>query len=279
MFRVRRMKQEDFPFAVELANTMNWNMTQEDFAFNANLEPQGCFTLMHDLEPIGVATCISYGSIGWFGNLLVNPTYRRKGAGTLLVKHATNYLRSIGTEAIGLYAYMHLTGFYQKLGFKRNADFAVLKAQTVSAKPEGKLRPFEKQDLAALVEFDSRCFGASRRKLLKPILLNTKNLCYVSANGCEINGYVATKTYETMTEVGPLVCSRKNPEVAVSLLKTALSQLHSQETWMLVPTSETALISTAEKAGFREDFRVPRMFLGSAAADNCVQIAESLERG
>jgi len=31
MFRVERMDVDDFSFAVQLANTMNWNMALEDF--------------------------------------------------------------------------------------------------------------------------------------------------------------------------------------------------------------------------------------------------------
>jgi hypothetical protein len=40
MFHVEKMKVDDFSFAVQLANTMNWNMAVEDFEFMAKLEPQ-----------------------------------------------------------------------------------------------------------------------------------------------------------------------------------------------------------------------------------------------
>ena len=67
MFHVEKMTPKDYMFAVELANTMNWNMTVEDFKFNSRLEPNGCFVLFDDSKRVGVATCISYGSVGWFG--------------------------------------------------------------------------------------------------------------------------------------------------------------------------------------------------------------------
>jgi hypothetical protein len=63
------------------------------------------------------------------------------------------------------------------------------------------------------------------------------------------------------------------------LLKTVLAGIGASEAWMCVPTAEAALISVAEEAGFSEKFRVARMFLGSVAAENCLYIAESLERG
>lgn len=54
MFQVRKMEPEDFPFALSLANTMNWNMTADDFAFNLQLEPNGCLLLVKDKEPLGL---------------------------------------------------------------------------------------------------------------------------------------------------------------------------------------------------------------------------------
>ena len=83
MFTVEKMKQKDFPFAVELANTMNWNMTEADFAFNMKMEPDGCFVLKENSRTVGLATCISYGKVGWFGNLIVEETQRKHGAGTM----------------------------------------------------------------------------------------------------------------------------------------------------------------------------------------------------
>ena len=72
MFRAGKMRAEDFPFAVQLANTMDWNMAESDFEFMTKLEPDGCFLAFQAEEPVGIATCVSYGKTGWFGNLSVN---------------------------------------------------------------------------------------------------------------------------------------------------------------------------------------------------------------
>jgi hypothetical protein len=81
MFRVEQMNPEDFPFAVKLSNTMNWNMTVEDFELALELEPEGCFILQDGSERFGIATTVSFGKVGWFGNLIVKEEARRKGAG------------------------------------------------------------------------------------------------------------------------------------------------------------------------------------------------------
>ena len=123
MFRIATMRTGDFSFAVKLANTMNWNMADEDFGFILQLEPNGCFVLFDESTPVGISTCISYGKIGWFGNLVVQEDYRKKGAGTILLKHSIEYLRNGKVETIGLYAYPHLIGFYEHFGFKVDHGF------------------------------------------------------------------------------------------------------------------------------------------------------------
>jgi hypothetical protein len=141
------------------------------------------------------------------------------------------------------------------------------------------LREVKKQDIPALMEFDCQCFGAHRKKLLKSILLNTGNLCYISADGNEIIGYCAAKVYEEMAELGPLMCRQNRVDIAVTLLKTIVGKLRNFDVFTCVPTEENALLETLSKTGFRENFRVTRMFLGPAVAKNCTYIAESLERG
>jgi ribosomal protein S18 acetylase RimI-like enzyme len=102
MFHVEKMAPKDFPFAVALANAMDWNMTKEDFAFNLQMDPDGCLVLYSGTKRAGVATCISYGQVGWFGNLVVDSAFQKQGAGTQLVQHAITYLKSVGVQAIGL---------------------------------------------------------------------------------------------------------------------------------------------------------------------------------
>jgi GNAT superfamily N-acetyltransferase len=280
MLRVEKMAANDFSFAVQLANTMNWNMATEDFEFMQKLEPEGCFVLFHGSERVGIATSISFGKVGWFGNLVVKEDYRRKGAGALLVTHAVKYLESTGVETIGLYAYPRLIGFYKNLGFKPNVDFSVLQGKPVYSLVEetSHLRDAKKRDAAALIDFDFHCSGAYRKKLLEPILFNTGNLCYVSTND-EIIGYIAAKVYDEMAEVGPLLCLQNRADVAVTLLRNVLGKLRNLDVFTCVPAEETALLETLFKAGLREDFRVTRMFLGPAVAKSCIYLTESLERG
>lgn len=273
------MRPEDFSFATELANTMDWNMATQDFQFMTQLEPEGCFVLFEDSKPLGIATSISYGQVGWFGNLIVKEEYRNKGAGSLLVKHAVDYLRGKGVETIGLYAYPNLINFYENLGFKADENFAVLHAQNLNLSTKETLHKIGKNNIQAVTKFDRECFGGDRTKLLESIILEKGNLSYCKSAGTKVVGYVAATVYKTMAWVGPLMCQEGNVDDAVTLLKVVLAKLTGLKVYMALPKKETDLADTLSTVGFKEDFSVVRMYLGPRVAKNCIYSAESLERG
>ena len=155
----------------------------------------------------------------------------------------------------------------------------VLQGKAVFPVLQETARAAKKLDVSKVIDFDCQCFGASRKKLLEPILLNKSNLCFILTENNEIIGYVAAKVYDEMAEVGPLICPANHVEAAVLLLKTILSRLNGLNIFMTIPKKEAALLDVLFKAGLKEDFRVTRMFLGPAVAKNCIYVAESLERG
>lgn len=279
MFQVKPMCPEDFSFATELANTMDWNMAPEDFQFMTQLEPEGCFVLFDDSKRAGIATSINYGKVGWFGNLIIKEENRKKGAGSLLVKHAVDYLHDRGVETIGLYAYPNLINFYGTLGFKTDEEFTVLHGQPVPLPTKETLPEIGTHNFQAITKFDRQCFGACRTELLKSIILEKGNLSYYKSERTEVVGYVAATVYETMAWVGPLICREGNVEAAVTMLNAVLAKLTGMSVYVAMPKKETALAETLSTVGFKEDFSVVRMYLGPSVAKNCIYLAESLERG
>ena len=155
---------KDYAFATQLANTMNWNMAPEDFQFMASLEPKGCFVLLDGSKRVGIATCISYGKVGWFGNLIVEADCRHRGAGSILVTQAVDYLHDKGVKTIGLYAYPHLTHFYSSLGFKFDEDFSVLHKEDFGHVTAKALPTVGKQHFSSINKLDSQCFGGRPKK-------------------------------------------------------------------------------------------------------------------
>ena len=175
MFKIEKMTPDDFEFAVHITDTMNWKMTEDDFEFMLRLEPGGCFVLLDDSEKIGIATAISFGKVGWFGNLIVTETHRNKGAGSQLVRHAVKYLTSEKVETIGLYAYIDKIPFYRKHGFEYDSEFIVLKGKGFSSPVMANLREAKKENTQDIIDLDKACFGGSRKKLLRLVLRDSNN--------------------------------------------------------------------------------------------------------
>lgn len=279
MFHIKVMSPEDFDFAIRITDQMHWDLTKQDFKFMTELEPQGCFTLFSNSKRIGVATTISFAKVGWFGNLIIQKNYRRKGAGSLLVEHSIDYLKSKKVETIGLYSYIDTISFYTKLGFRYDSEFKVLRGTASPSAPQKSLKTARKSDAPQIIDFDRRCFGEDRRKLLEPILLSPQNSCYFSTEHRRVQGYLIAKAYDGQAELGPLVCEKRQSRIAINLLKATFNSLDSADISLCIASKENAIINVLKRAGFREDFQVARMFLGSPIASKCIYAAESLERG
>jgi ribosomal protein S18 acetylase RimI-like enzyme len=279
MFRVETMSKEDFPFAVQITDQMNWGMVEEDFEFTKKLEPEGCFVLFDNEERVGIATTVSFGKKGWFGNLIVAESHRKKGAGSLLVRHSVNYLESRGVLTVGLYAYVDKVDFYRRLGFEYDSEFTVLRGRGFSsAKRDGVVRVGGK-DMQKVVDCDSLCFGSSRKKVLEPILRNSSNVVYMYTERNALLGYALAKVYNGIADLGPLGCPEGRSDSAISLLGAMLNRLKDVEVSLCLPRKEKSVLSWLMGNGFVKSFGVVRMFLHPETLNDCLYLAESLERG
>jgi predicted N-acetyltransferase YhbS len=279
MFHVRKMTEEDIEYAVQLTDTKSWNLIEEDFRFMLNLEPEGCFVLLEDSQKIGIITSISFGRIGWFGNLIVEEKHQRKGAGSLLVHHTVDYFTSKNVKVVGLYSYIDAVPFYERLGFNYDSDFIVLEGKASAFSVGANIREAKLEDFQKIVKFDSSCLNTSRKKLLEAIFHNTSNLCYISVKNGKMFGYIVAKVYEGMAEVGPLLCDPERSDIAIHLVKIVLNRLEGFDVSFCIPKKESAMIDFLTKWGINERFHVARMFSKPISLKDCIYIAESLERG
>jgi hypothetical protein len=141
------------------------------------------------------------------------------------------------------------------------------------------LREAKKEDMQEIIDFDKTCFGASRKKLLEPIISDQNNPCYLSIEEGQILGYAVAKPHAGTAELGPLVCTQGRSDIAINLLKASLKKLEKFNAYICIPKKEVAIIDMLTKCGFGEQFRVARMFSKPRTVKECIYIAESLERG
>jgi hypothetical protein len=178
-----------------------------------------------------------------------------------------------------LYAYIERVPFYERLGFRSDSEFIFLRGKGFSPPSLAGAVPIDRENLSSIVALDKKCFGASREKLLKPILLDKSSLCYMITEGKGVLGYVAATTYGRAAELGPLVCPRNHSDVALDLLKTVLAKLKGSDVSLCASTKDTSICDMLWDGGFETDFRLMRMFRGKRLTKDCIYLAESLERG
>jgi len=279
MLKIKKITSLDYAFAVNLTDTMRWNLVEEDFDFMTELEPDGCFFVADGSDRIGLATTISFGRVGWLGNVIVSESRRGEGVGSQLVRYAIDYLRGINVDRIGIYSYLERIPFYTRLGFKYDSEFIILKGKRTQVYPEAYLKSVEKRDIDKIIQLDHNCFGASRIKLLEPLLSNLNNPCFVYIEDENFLGYILTKVYGSMAEIGPLVCPEDRIDIAMDLLMASFNRLEGLKVSICVPEKEPTVLNMLKELGFVEDFRVAKMSLGGSIPFNCIYVAESLERG
>lgn len=280
MIHIRIMSEQDFSFATCLTDTKNWGLTGEDFKFMIDLEPSGCFIILDDEERVGMATTITFGEIGWIGNVIVEENYRNRGVGSALVGHAIKYLRERSVKTISLYSYMHSVPFYRSLGFELDGKLVAMSGRGVPKQTSRHPRRTEEGDLPNIFALDRNCFGASRDRLLKNLFLEGRGFGFVLYDDNELSGFVFARRYSEMAELGPMVSRSDTKNVAVSLLYTILGELMGLEVNIYVPEGGRSLFSELQALGFAERFKAVRMSWGKPAPfRGCILAAESLERG
>ena len=273
------MRRSDFSFAIRLTDTMNWDLTEKDFTFMMELEPQGCFVALADAKGVGIATTVHYGKIGCVGNVIVNPRYRSKGIGVKLVEEATRYLSEKSAETIALYAYQNTVEFYEKIGFK--TDYHLIRFMGQGQRdPEtrGNVRAMTQRDLKEAIDMDHACMNWNRERLLKRKFAESSDLCYVARENGKLAGFVMADLYRQ--EIGPLICHTGRDEEAINLLKTVLGKLTDMEVGIGISEKRRRIAEALVQMNFKEEFKVTLMHLGRALPNaECVVAMESLERG
>jgi ribosomal protein S18 acetylase RimI-like enzyme len=257
---------------------MKWDLTEKDFTFMVELEPQGCFVALADAKKVGITTTAHFGKIGCIGNVIVDAQYRSKGIGVKLVKEAIRYLSEKSATTIALYAYQNTVEFYEKIGFKADYDLIRLTGQgQKNQETYSSVKAMTRRDVEEVINIDQTCMNWNRERLLRRKFAESSDLCYVAQESGEPLGFVMADRYRQ--EVGPLICRVDRDEETISLLKTVLSKLADVEVGIGVSEKRRRIAEALVQMSFREEFRVRLMHLGEALPNTrCMVAMESLER-
>ena len=218
---------------------------------------------MHGTQPVGTVATITYeGGVAWIGMVLVDPQFRRRGIGSLLLKGALAYLE--GCPSIKLDATPAGKEVYDKLGF---ADEYRLHRVTCSAMPslqeadsDGVL-PLDESSLGPIIEWDRLVFGANRSVVLESLLKNAPESAFCLRRQGVLRGFCLGRRGTLFHQIGPVVA--ETPEDARALLCAAFRGLTGRTVVMDVPDAQPELWAWLESLGFVRQRPFIRMFSNS----------------
>lgn len=252
--KVRGLRVEDIPFAMEVKDLAGWNQTARDWQGYLKFEPQGCFLAEVNGSPAGTATTIRYGNrLGWIGMVLVHPEARRLGIGTKLLQTAINYLHACKVQCVKLDATPTGRMVYLPLGFQDEYEVARYEGVAGDGVPA---RPLTGADPAAMVALDTEAFGVERSEVLRSLSRRDPELCFRCGN----DGYLIARRGQNAVQVGPWIA--RDAEVAEELLRALLSRIPRDRVLVDVPYPNRVAREIMERAGFTVQRSFTRMYLG-----------------
>jgi ribosomal protein S18 acetylase RimI-like enzyme len=259
---LRLLTDDDLPAAMRLKNLANWNQTTADWSRLLKLEPEGCFAAVLDEVVVGTTTTTTYGrTLAWIGMVLVDPSFRRLGIATRLLKKAIEYATS-RVDTVKLDATPDGQPVYERLGFSvegRIERWMCDRSGGVGNVEQSKIADDVRSEV---IELDRQAFGADRSQLLEKLIEDSRVELVRSSDGGVV-AYALGRAGTRASYFGPaVVSSRSDAEV---LLDRVLGRVEQQRVYVDFNTTSVADSSVLVERGFSLERDLVRMSYGKAS--------------
>lgn len=224
--RLRRADTTDLPRIVELREAVGWAV--HDWALEAVLQPPHarCLLVVNgDHRVVGVGSGISYGALGFVGNMIVDEGHRRRGIGSAILESVIEFLTARGVGRLELNATPDGRPLYARHGFEQIGPSTMARVpRGIAQVADGiELSRAGPAVLADLVAYDAPRFGGDRGVVLGRMLADPDRPLIVARRDGEIVGYEWIRP--DGERVGPLLAD--TPEIATALVGAAFERLPS----------------------------------------------------
>ena len=227
---MRILGEDDLDFAVGLTVEEGWNYTPVEIGRMLELDPEGSF-IYEDGGPLGFITCITYGSTGVLGHLIVSRKARRMKIGDALMKSAVEYMEGRGVNSILLYATVEGAKLYQRYGFTARDEVFCIHSKLVkgfSDRQSESCAVVDKKDLKEISSIDRELFGDDRTRLLETLYEACQSRAFKLERDGRIQGYIFARPDHVGFNLGPWVCLSGEAGDAEDLFSTMLSSLGNE---------------------------------------------------
>jgi GNAT superfamily N-acetyltransferase len=189
------------------------------------------------------------GAAGWLGNIIVRPDVRHRGLGTRITRELIDILRVEGCSTLLLIATALGEPVYQRLGFRRTAEYVFLHVPRLTFAPTASVRRLQPPDVESVLALDAWATDEARLDLLKPHV--GSGWGHVDPDGALDGFFLPT------FGAGLVIASR--PEGGLELLGFKHACYPGPA---VLPTTNKLASQFLIAHGARETARAPRMVLG-----------------
>jgi ribosomal protein S18 acetylase RimI-like enzyme len=259
-FSIRLMHRSEVDFAIELAAREGWNPGLHDAEYFYRTDPTGFFIGLVRDKPVGCISAVSYdATFAFIGLFIVVPEYRGKGFGRALWKTAMQHLSS---HNIGLDGVVQQQANYCKSGFKlayRNIRYQWI--DFANAAPDKELLPLDKLNLDELTNYDSKFFGAQRKRFLEGWSRMPDSRAFAALSDGKLRGYGVSRRCRAGFKLGPLFAD--DEFIAEAILVELSRHVPAAEPIFLdVPEVNPAAIRLVDRYRMTKVFETARMYTG-----------------
>lgn len=238
-FRLRDATADDLPALAALRESVGWGV--QDWALRAILEPPArCVVAVAARgEVAAVGSGISYGELGFVGNMIVAAEHRRRGLGAAILRAVMAFLAEAGCTRLELYATDAGRPLYVRHGFEPDGASAMATVGRGSIPEDDasvEVATAAPDDVDALSAYDAPRFGGDRGPLLRRMLADPDRPLLVARRDGRVAGY--TWFRPEAARLGPFIADE--PPVAAALVASAFATERSAEalTFNLPMTNE-----------------------------------------
>lgn len=276
MISIRKMQVADIPGGIRLCRAAGWNQLEQDWKIFLDLPGGDAFVAVDQQENIvGTVASMRYqDKFGWIAMMLVDPEKRRQGIAMLLMRHVLNELKDL--RSIKLDATPAGREVYVRLGFEEEyvltrwiCDRSIDATQT-----SPNTRMMKEDDLTRVLAIDKKVFGADRRELIQHFLNDEPRFAHVLIKDGQLVGYCLGRKGFNYYSVGPVVAPGAND--AQQLISAAMARARDKLLIIDVPQQHEELALWLQKAGFRQQRDLIRMYLGTNESPGVPQMQFSI---
>jgi GNAT superfamily N-acetyltransferase len=257
---MRQMTIADIGLGMKLKSFAGWNQVEADWEMFLNAGGSN-FVANLDGKDVGTVTAVPYSNhFTWIGMVLVDPSARRKGIGSGLLRKSIE--ESIQAGPVRLDATADGYELYKTLGFSEEYKLIRMTRRSNSL-DELKFNPCDQTricDIASMINYDSPVFGADRSFILKALYQRNPEYAMCCSRAGNIEGYCMGRSGCSFEQIGPVVA--ENEATAKDLLLTAMIKCQGSDVVVDAFADKPEWIRFLEEIGFTRQRTFIRMCLG-----------------